>query len=74
MAHYPRGGGAKHELLVGCGKTMMIFKEKPRIKEVRVGKLREKRTFSLYLGEKISFLKKGRGKIIIFWANIYIYI
>ena len=56
-------------LLVGWGKNMTIYYEKNReYKGEEVEKLRNKGTFSLYFGGKYHFLKKGRDKMIIFWA------
>ena len=56
----PRGR-QKFELLVGREKNMMIYYEKSEYKGVRGGKKGGKRTFSMYLEEKISFWNKGGG-------------
>ena len=50
-----------HELLVGLGKYMMIITKKRENKGQEAEKKGEKSKFSLFLGEKYNFGKKGGG-------------
>ena len=60
----------KYALLVGWGKNMMIYLKNANIRGKRWKKLGEKRTFSLYFGEKYHF-ERGGGKNINYSDNIH---
>ena len=59
----PARGGAKYDVFVGWGgKVWWYIKKKHKYMGEEMEKLWEKGKFSLYLEEKILFLKRGVGQ------------
>ena len=63
----------EYEELVGWGEKYNDLLRKRKYKGEEVEKRGKRGKFPLYFGEKITFLKRGDVKNILFWASIHLW-